>query len=606
WTITSPNMGYIPTPLVGIVEVVLQSDCRYGTADPIHYPQVFAQELGFLCAIRRPVQKDHAYSPIWSSPCEEDFVSIQGATISCLGLLAPSTLRPLSILVEQMSQNVRTFFVAHPDDSSLRCYHAAMQQALERLYTFPSTFKDVQMQYALVQRYWLICLAYMDYASLSDEAARLNLDAHPVPPAVRKDFMGAFTTSPDVAQKLFSAGIPVWFMRPKAAVPSGTRILQQTRPQPVTIRTEPDEDSSSTGEVLYKGLAGFNHLLSTLRAASTYRDLCRTPLLVIMNREAISLGVSQQQHKLMLRDPDGAARREKSSKAARCHPSVVHPSHVRGRDKFHDVQHEWMPPSLEAWEKAMSTVGNEERSAPVQKRRDRYLFNWLRLRSCWLYLLRVSDGDPTSVPPQWWRDTLYWDTRRTGDVTDRAPTKNEKRRQSIKQVFGRFFDDRTIDVENNTPVTWYHHRLQSCDPRLCPLIVWELFDLGFRYELLALDRTLVPNKTGELEEVMREELLARVFPDRALYGLRELPSQPSGLSASLPHQRAPYLEGLRVVVSRWPSCPPVIRGSPPLTSTMHKDLLISLEERVTLFYVRKFFECSGRAPLIPHRYPMLR
>ena len=75
----------------------------------------------------------------------------------------------------------------------------------------------------------------------------------------------------------------------------------------------------------------------------------------------------------------------------------AHPSQVRGRDKFLDIVHPWMPMSLSGWERAMRAVDRSDRvkSAPEiwgywipepallvgprdAPRLQRYVLNWLR------------------------------------------------------------------------------------------------------------------------------------------------------------------------------------------------------------------------------------
>ncbi|KAI0371088.1 hypothetical protein BV20DRAFT_965752 [Pilatotrama ljubarskyi] len=87
--------------------------------------------------------------------------------------------------------------------------------------------------------------------------------------------------------------------------------------------------------------------------------------------------------------------------------------------------------------------------------------------------------------------------------------------------------------EAQATVSWFSHRLDGFDPSLCPFVLWELFELGFRYELVALDRDLVPPRKGEEFEIERKRLLATVFVHYDLHvprGARatQEPSWPSG------------------------------------------------------------------------------
>ena len=279
-----------------------------------------------------------------------------------------------------------------------------------------------------------------------------------------------------------------------------------------------------------------------------------------------------------------------------------------------------MPAQMPAWANAMRTVAQLDRSghAPVSTwgywvpepslllnsstRRERYVMNWLRIRDGWLYLLRSRDTRPTQVPTQWWRDFLYGDPDRPHP---HSSTRNAKRQRLIMQVFGDLFQEDDLNLDTQANAVWFGHRFTAIRPELCPLIMWELFELGFRHELLALDRHLCPNTTGEAAEVSREQLLAGVFPHHDLLVVSMLPKDAAGLCALLPERRVSCLEVLRRVVSRWPGCPQEIRVHPPLTTMNSRNDIEAVEEMIAIFYVRSFFSCAGRAPLIPHMYPAL-
>ena len=237
-------------------------------------------------------------------------------------------------------------------------------------------------------------------------------------------------------------------------------------------------------------------------------------------------------------------------------------------------------------------------------RRERYILNWLRIRPAWLYLLNVDGTRPTQVPPQWWRDILY--NLGEGPSTANSTTRNSKRRLLIEGVLEGIFQKDEVITEHTpeSSITWFQYRVSTPISSLSPLILWELFELGFRYELLALDRLLVPNVGSELFEVSRDDLIASIFPHQDLYALRSLPTQGrSGLSATLPQCRVNYIEAFRRVVARWPRCPLELRKMEPLALHHGTELIEYVERHVALFYVKTFFEYAGRAPLVPHVCP---
>lgn len=182
-------------------------------------------------------------------------------------------------------------------------------------------------------------------------------------------------------------------------------------------------------------------------------------------------------------------------------------------NKFAEFVHEWMPGAMDSWRAAMDSVDLSHCARPnsqiwgywvpepamllrpqTVERRDRYIMTWLRLQSAWLYYLRLAHARPTSISTQWWRDVLYGPTGR-GDAD--ADSANRQRWLLIKQVFKDIFEEIHWDQQPPDHVRWFHHNITSPTADLTPKIVWELHDLGFRYELQGLDRLPRTNATRD-------------------------------------------------------------------------------------------------------------
>ena len=168
YVITSPNVAYIPQPYVGLIRVVMRSDFRYGENDPFQWPQPFDEQLPFLCAIRHPYPSDHRYAPIWWTPSRDDFDIVEGSAFTSLGLLKRTAIAPL----EHLAHGTSTLVDKHLESIQrhaplLSLYRRGMNEARDRIQYFPATFRDTVFQVREVQRFWLLCRAYMDYSSLS-------------------------------------------------------------------------------------------------------------------------------------------------------------------------------------------------------------------------------------------------------------------------------------------------------------------------------------------------------------------------------------------------------------------------------------------------------
>ena len=159
------------------------------------------------------------------------------------------------------------------------------------------------------------------------------------------------------------------------------------------------------------------------------------------------------------------------------------------------------------------------------------------------------------------------------------------------------------DSSPSGKVPWFHHRLVDLDPVLAPLVIWEVFELGFRHELLALDRLLVHMHDVPEADSRREELLVEVFDARDVYQLHVLPESGVGLWANVAERRARCIQGLRNIVKRWPTCPAEVVAGPPLGPHLGMRVIEDMERAVATFYVQLFFAYSGCAPIVPHAHP---
>ncbi|RPD55262.1 hypothetical protein L226DRAFT_547887 [Lentinus tigrinus ALCF2SS1-7] len=605
YLITSPNMDFVPSPFVGIVEVSMRADYRYG-----------------------------AFAPIWWTPLPDDFEYVEGSWITCLGLLRRQSTEALNSLVDELSRLVS---LRDESDSSLSVLHTSMLHCRNRLRYFPCTFRDAVLQVHETQRYWLLIRAYLDYENYLDVSPTV------VPSSpVRTDLMGAFTTDPGVVQLFFNSGIPVWFIRSDTSILADTiirAIVPPTSPVNVCLERGPDG-----GLVLYKGLCGQRHILETMRFGHTYLDISRTPLLAPDVVGGYPPAVSQKDYKGTLApatasrsrpvattsrsqarfQPHGQAASRSNAGATSYLPYArPHPTQVRSVNKFQRFDHPWMPAQLDAWRIAMDNVDLSQPARPnselwgywipepalllrptTDDRRNRYIQSWLRLRPAWLYLLRLPGVAVTAVPTQWWRDVLYGSS--ATNHPDDASLRKTRRWEGIQKVFGSVFQASDFHGDRTGPVWWLGRRVPGVVPELCPGIMWEMMELGFHYELLALDRVLVPERNDPQRELKRADLLGRVFPAGHLYSLPQLPPpEGAGLCSRLPYRRVPYLEALRQVLSRWADCPASICHSSPISTTFTAEEIRLREVEMSSYYVNTFFAHSGRAPIVPYEYPVV-
>ena len=95
----------------------------------------------------------------------------------------------------------------------------------------------------------------------------------PQPLPVSRQLMGAWTSQPGVAQRLFALGIPVWLVRASHVVGPDVRVHTFVASSPPDALRHTKFHGS---EPIYEGLAGEPHLAATF-TVPMYRDISWVP-----------------------------------------------------------------------------------------------------------------------------------------------------------------------------------------------------------------------------------------------------------------------------------------------------------------------------------------
>jgi hypothetical protein len=128
-------------------------------------------------------------------------------------------------------------------------------------------------------------------------------------------------------------------------------------------------------------------------------------------------------------------------------------------------------------------------------------------------------------------------------------------------------------------------------------ILWELAELNFRFELLALDARAASTPCA----FARQEWIRACFPggeggDSALL-VADLGAANHGLASKNWEEKAPYLQALRKIMMTWRGdIPPIILAE---KYQWTKREIEDLEDAVAMFYVRSFYNHFRRAPIVP-------
>jgi hypothetical protein len=124
-------------------------------------------------------------------------------------------------------------------------------------------------------------------------------------------------------------------------------------------------------------------------------------------------------------------------------------------------------------------------------------------------------------------------------------------------------------------------------------LLWELAEINFRFELLALD--------ARASGIQRPEECRECFPGGRLTGL-DLAEGKQGFAAIASKDRLPYLQCLAWLMVDWRHRPrPGLLASAATRSEWSSDQIAELEGAVARYYTQCFYEYFNRAAVIPMR-----
>lgn len=137
---------------------------------------------------------------------------------------------------------------------------------------------------------------------------------------------------------------------------------------------------------------------------------------------------------------------------------------------------------------------------------------------------------------------------------------------------------------------------------MCSLL-WELYELNFRYELLALDQAVVPHFwTTDETRLTRQTLLYSIFPGESglLMWLAHLPQESCelGMCANSMKIALPYVNNFRQLLSAWPRAPPRLQ-SPTKLDDQGNNECFAVFLTACQFYVQTAFDFLGQQPYLP-------
>ncbi|KAJ7131485.1 hypothetical protein C8R43DRAFT_1133714 [Mycena crocata] len=204
---------YIPAPPHTIEhDIFLRKDARYGADDFTQWPQQWSDTYCHLSVRSRETVGELA--ALWWDPTPEDFQIPAATATAVLGRLSSLRFKQLKLAVDSVHLSYKEF-IAEASGRKLPSIMdeavVSMRLALDRVQSVSCAYEDMVLAVRKVQRTALELDALVEYMRIYHPRMIKCQDMSAATRAA--PLMGAYTGQPEVAQRLYLAGIPYWYVR---------------------------------------------------------------------------------------------------------------------------------------------------------------------------------------------------------------------------------------------------------------------------------------------------------------------------------------------------------------------------------------------------------
>ncbi|KAL0567742.1 hypothetical protein V5O48_014255 [Marasmius crinis-equi] len=540
--VTTPNTDVVFDPLRGFRSIHLRKGDHFGLEDPLYFPQPFTLASPHLAMIPLPnTDPGNANFICWYRPTAKDFDWVnpedQSGSSTGLGLFSGNLRARLRDVVSRTADRVSMMRSSHKalsSDQFIRNYLTSLQWLQAQL-NCACSYSRSSRTFALVQR---ICLELIGRITwITDFAYRweasdviVSTENLQRPACV----IGALVGNLELVQRLWGLGIPVWLVRELKEKHPHLRVLKWVdSPNPVeslSLRTggfclsledtEPPSPAVWTGRISVKNLDRYEAMARELRKAAMAH--------LYEEDDPVETSPSSGAFSAMANGPPRKRQRLETQ---------IPPPPPTTRVKFKEVESPIMPPFLPSWRKASELVGQtfnpNEHKNPLGyflpdpqmiavcglesgrfETRTAYLQVWLKLRHVLCYRLRTPAVKP--LGPSRWRTVLG--IEKMGFKEKRAAKQKAEVEEILVETLRSGNLECTVNITrlSTANVLWKGKPVDVTNAPNTVLqeILWELFEIGFRYEVLLMDRKYYG---GKLPRDEREpELLVSLLRQRSI------------------------------------------------------------------------------------------
>ncbi len=361
--IATPNQEHIFAPH-GHCNLFARMDGRYGVDDHTQWPQPFSRSAPYLCCVPQKDALASEYSIMWWNPTRLDFEPVHrhGWNLG-IGFLPHHELQAMEQCCEQLNERAVQAKVDHsihyPETKLLS---VNLRRSLSRLRAVAMARKEVLFECRQIQRLWMELWALLDYIEIFEPYMEGR-----VPPATETaKVIGCFVHNADVAERLFAAGIPYWFIRPissfvKENILSITSIVQPKD------KLELEDYVPYPFPRIYVGDSNYNrfqaiseHGLKSLRYTDLFSDGNRRGIKPHEFEQAGPSRYTRDSHtryqpcKLLRSANFSTSYMQTDSRSGKSGPKAS-----TDRDKFEPIDSPYMPLALQSWQSALSAVDRD-------------------------------------------------------------------------------------------------------------------------------------------------------------------------------------------------------------------------------------------------------
>jgi hypothetical protein len=213
---------------------------------------------------------------------------------------------------------------------------------------------------------------------------------------------------------------------------------------------------------------------------------------------------------------------------------------------------------------------------------------WMSTRQACIFHVFSSSSSALPLSIQEWKDFLI------GDIVSKGSASRVNHAQEqARHLIGSALEETDIEI-NPLPFNSTAPPLEDSEAQK---VLWEVMELNFRFELLALDKQASSSKH---KDDGHQELITNCFKERSLLTANAEHAN-VGLGSCNWKKKLSLLLRFRTLMQDWMGMKPtplLLDDLPSIDDYSEIDVL-QLEDAMARFYTQSFFHFFGRAATIP-------